>query len=239
MTRTPEVTTMTSDQNPHTARQAPGLPHEWEVSWLPGHILDRNSAITAMVLADIARSGDLRAGHGLWPPIQSWAAELALTGPDAIAASSQPPRGLGPGHERGSGHPDGEGGRLTSQQDITSRSPGSTGRLPSAGPARWTSDSLIHIGGIGKLFTLGRTAAYELTHRPDFPEPVPISSRCHRWWASEIDAFADNLRRQRPDQSGRDGGTQRASKPQTPHLCMTPPRVTGKVRTVRVRGEAS
>ena len=42
-----------------------------------------------------------------------------------------------------------------------------------AGSARWTSDRLISIGDIRKLFKLGRTAAYELTHRPDFPEPVP------------------------------------------------------------------
>jgi hypothetical protein len=131
MTRTPEVTT-TSDQNPHAARQAPGLPHEWEVSWLPGHILDRNSAITVMVLAAIARSGDLREVHRLWPHTQSWAAEFGLTGPDVIAQASQPPRGLEAGQERGSGRPDREGGRLTSQQDITSRSPGSTGRLPRA-----------------------------------------------------------------------------------------------------------
>jgi len=233
---------MTSDQNLHTARQAPGRPHQWEVSWPPGQILDRNTAITAMVLADIAGSGDLREGHRLWPHIQGWAAELGLTGPDAIAQASQPPRGLDPGHERGSGHPDREGGRLTSRQDIISRSPGSTGRngrLPSPGPARWTSDTPISIGDIRKLLKLGRTAAYELTHRPDFPEPVPISSRCHRWWASEAGAFADNLRRQHPDQSGRGGGTQRATKAQTPHLCMPPRRITGNVRTVRARGEAS
>ena len=109
----------------------------------------------------------------------------------------------------------------------------------SAGPARWTSDTPISIGDIRKLFKLGRTTAYELTHRPDFPEPVPISSRCHRLWASEAGAFADKLRRQRPDQSGRSGGTQRATKPQTPHLCMPPHRITGKVRTVRVRREAT
>ena len=43
-------TSMTSTHTGHTARQAPGRPHGWEVSWLPGQILDRNSAITAMVL---------------------------------------------------------------------------------------------------------------------------------------------------------------------------------------------
>ena len=51
MTLTINDTTMTSDQNPHTARQAPGRPHQWEVSWLPGQVLDRNTAITAMTLA--------------------------------------------------------------------------------------------------------------------------------------------------------------------------------------------
>ena len=40
-------TTMTSDHTAHTARQAPGRQHLWEVSWLPGRTLDRNSAITA------------------------------------------------------------------------------------------------------------------------------------------------------------------------------------------------
>ncbi len=35
-----------------TARPAPGRQHQWEVSWLPGQTLDRNTAITAMTLAD-------------------------------------------------------------------------------------------------------------------------------------------------------------------------------------------
>ena len=55
----------------------------WEVSWLPGQTLDRNTAITAMILADTAAKDDLREGHRLWPHIQGWAAELGLTGPDA------------------------------------------------------------------------------------------------------------------------------------------------------------
>ena len=45
---------MTSDQTPHTARPAPGRQHAWQVSWLPGRLLDRNTAITAMILADTA-----------------------------------------------------------------------------------------------------------------------------------------------------------------------------------------
>ena len=54
MTLTINDTTMTSDQTAHTARQAPGRQHGWEVSWLPGRVLDRNTAITAMILADTA-----------------------------------------------------------------------------------------------------------------------------------------------------------------------------------------
>ena len=84
MTLTINDTTMTSDQTAHTARQAPDR-NGWEVSWLPGQILDRNTAITAMILADTTAEHDLHEGHRLWPHIQSWAGELGLTAPDAIA----------------------------------------------------------------------------------------------------------------------------------------------------------
>jgi predicted DNA-binding transcriptional regulator AlpA len=110
-------------------------------------------------------------------------------------------------------------------------------RPATAGPARWTSDRLISIGDIRRLFKLGRTAAYELTHRPEFPDPVPISSRCYRWWASEVDAFADSLRRKRSEQSVR-RGTQRAAKLQAPNPATPPRRITGKVRAARARREA-
>jgi hypothetical protein len=43
--------------------------------------------------------------------------------------------------------------------------------------ARWANDALISIADIRKRFKLGRTAAYELTHRPGFPNPVPIEGR--------------------------------------------------------------
>ena len=84
-------TIMTSDQSTHTAQQLPGSPHEWEVSWLPGRTVDRDTAVTAMILADIAATGDIHPDHRLWPAVQSWSAELGLTGPDAIAQASQPP----------------------------------------------------------------------------------------------------------------------------------------------------
>jgi hypothetical protein len=86
-------TAMSSDRTAHTARQAPGR-GGWEVSWLPGQTLDRNTAITAMVLADTTADQDLHEGHRLWPHIQNWAQELGLTAPGAIAQASRPPADL-------------------------------------------------------------------------------------------------------------------------------------------------
>jgi hypothetical protein len=100
-------TTMTSDQTAHTARHAPDR-NGWEVSWLPGQTLDRNAAITAMVLADTTAEPSLHEGHRLWPHIQSWAAELGLTAPDAIARASQPPGDINRQQEQASRQPDRE-----------------------------------------------------------------------------------------------------------------------------------
>ena len=91
MTLTITDTTMTSDETVHTARPARGGQPGWEVSWLPGQVVDRNSAITAMTLAEIAGKNDLHEGHRLWPHIQGWAAELGLTGSDAVSRVGQPP----------------------------------------------------------------------------------------------------------------------------------------------------
>ena len=104
MTLRIDDTAMSSDRTAHTARQTPGR-GGWEVSWLPGQTLDRNSAITAMILADTTADQQVREGHRLWPHIQGWATELGLTGPDAVAAISQPPADPSREHE-----PD--GGRL-------------------------------------------------------------------------------------------------------------------------------
>jgi hypothetical protein len=93
MTLTINDTAMTSDQTAHTARHTPDR-NGWEVSWLPGQTLDRNTAITAMTIAETAGERDVHEGHRLWPHIQGWAAELGLTGPDAIARASQPPGDL-------------------------------------------------------------------------------------------------------------------------------------------------
>jgi hypothetical protein len=90
MTLTISDTAMTSDRSHCTARHSPDR-NGWEVSWLPGRLLDRNSAIT-MTLADTAAEHDPHDKHPLWPAIESWAEELGLTAPEAIArAASQPP----------------------------------------------------------------------------------------------------------------------------------------------------
>jgi hypothetical protein len=107
MTLTIGDTTMTSDQSAHTARQAPGR-NGWEVSWLPGQRLDRNTAITAMTLAEAAAGTGLNEGHRPWPHIQGWAAELGLTGPEAVAAASQPPSDINRQQDRTDGQPDRE-----------------------------------------------------------------------------------------------------------------------------------
>ena len=82
---------MSSDRSPHTARLAADDGHAWEVSWLPGRHLDRNTATTAMMLADVTGSGKVRAGHWLWPHVSGWAAELALAAPEALDQIAKPP----------------------------------------------------------------------------------------------------------------------------------------------------
>lgn len=102
--------------------------------------------------------------------------------------------------------------------------------------ARWANDALISIADIRKRFKLGRTAAYGLTHRPGFPDPVPISPRCYRWWASEVDAFATSLRREQASQSA--AGSPRKEKPQAPGPA-PPMRITRTFRAARTRRKAS
>jgi hypothetical protein len=104
VTLTINDSSMTSDRTAHTARHAPGR-NGWEVSWLPGQTLDRN---TAMTLADTTAEPGLREGHRLWPFVQSWAAELGLTAPDAIAKTSQPPSDLNRQHDKATRQPDRE-----------------------------------------------------------------------------------------------------------------------------------
>jgi hypothetical protein len=61
----------------------------WRVSWLPDRRLTYNQAVTAMTIAEtVATTPDLHPGHRLWPHLDQWAAELHLSGPDAIAESA-------------------------------------------------------------------------------------------------------------------------------------------------------
>ena len=117
---------------------------------------------------------------------------------------------------------------------------GNRGRLavsPRAGepePADTSSlqaGTLISIREIRALFGLGRTATYELTHRPGFPTPVRISPRCYRWWAAEVAAFTADLRRQ-----ARPGNRQR---PAAPAQSLPALHITGNVRMARRRKEPS
>ena len=94
------------------------------------------------------------------------------------------------------------------------------------------ADRLISVADIRVLFKLGRTAAYELTRRPGFPAAVQVSSRCLRWWASEVDAYAGTLQRAGAQRQTRRAAT-RADEPTG-----VPRRITGTVRAARGRREA-
>jgi predicted DNA-binding transcriptional regulator AlpA len=94
--------------------------------------------------------------------------------------------------------------------------------------------SLITIKEIQKIFCLGRTAAYELTHRPGFPAPVPISQRCYRWWAKEVAAFAAKLREQ-PATTVKIGHRQKEMDQASHSRDAQSLRITGEVRVVRSR----
>jgi len=94
------------------------------------------------------------------------------------------------------------------------------------------TDSLIGIAEIRQLFGLGRTAAYDLTHRPGFPAPVPVSRNAYRWWASEVAAFTAALRAD--SQNSPAVPRRRAQQRTSPHEAADL-RITGKVRAARNR----
>ena len=97
---------------------------------------------------------------------------------------------------------------------------------------RLPADSLISIREIRQLFGLGRTAAYELTHRPGFPAAVPLSAHCYRWWASEVADFAAALRTE--SRNSRSHSRCRAQQ-HALRQDSAPLRITGKVRIARSR----
>ena len=92
-------------------------------------------------------------------------------------------------------------------------------------------DRLIDITDIRALTKLGRTSAYELTRRPEFPSPVPFSPRCYRWWASEVMAFLAALRQ--------DPGKTRPRRPRQAASITARRRITGRVRAARSIKDAS
>jgi len=96
------------------------------------------------------------------------------------------------------------------------------------GQERHDADRLMSVSDIRMLFKLGRTAAYQLTSRPGFPAPVQLSRRCLRWWASEIDAYAETLQREGAQRRTRRTTTRQASSPGA-----QPRRITGTVRAAR------
>lgn len=82
-------TNMGSPDTPHTAT-ATG--EGWQASWLPGRTLTRDQATTAMVIATIAGGRGVGPSEDpIWPHLESWAAELGLSGPDAVVRASEPP----------------------------------------------------------------------------------------------------------------------------------------------------
>ena len=84
---------MRSDVTPHTAELRASRQVTPGVSWLPQRLMDRDAAITAMTLADLV-SADCGIGLAVgprWPKVDDLAAELGLSGPNAVVRASEPP----------------------------------------------------------------------------------------------------------------------------------------------------
>jgi hypothetical protein len=84
-------TSISSDRTGHTARTVPGDGRLWQVSWLPGRCMSRNSAVTAMVLADLTAHGEVNTGHRLRVHVDGLAAELGLTASDVLTRAAGAP----------------------------------------------------------------------------------------------------------------------------------------------------
>lgn len=88
---------MRCDDSKHSARLI-GVEdgwEKWEVTWLPDRVLGRNEAVTAMTIAERVGRG-IEIGDKLWPHLDGWAAELGLSGPDAVVRASLLPGGIDP-----------------------------------------------------------------------------------------------------------------------------------------------
>lgn len=84
---------MTGHNTRHVATWSPDAAADgngaWVVSWLPLRLLTRNQAITAMTIAETVGTTAVDHTHPMWPHLISWAAELDLTGPDAVARATR------------------------------------------------------------------------------------------------------------------------------------------------------
>lgn len=72
----PSNTSITSSVSPHSAWCNDD--GSWTVSWF-GAVADKNKAITAMNLAEIAAEGTSQFERGSWELAQAFAAELGFT----------------------------------------------------------------------------------------------------------------------------------------------------------------
>ena len=91
MTLTINDDDITSDHTPHTARLASGGSEHLGGVLAPRPPPGPEQAITAIVLADLTGPGGIHAGHRHWPNIEGWAAELALTAPEALTQIANSP----------------------------------------------------------------------------------------------------------------------------------------------------
>ena len=86
---------MTSDQTEHWAYRDAMEQSWWWVTWLPkAQVCDRNQAITAMTLCEIAAQMRASGGHHLdhpqWPLFCDLAGELGMAGLDALGMVDKP-----------------------------------------------------------------------------------------------------------------------------------------------------
>lgn len=74
---------ITSTITTHTATR---IPRGWVVTWLGDRTVTGNQAVTAMLLAELAELLDQLDGPAKqeWARVHAWAAELGLTGVDAV-----------------------------------------------------------------------------------------------------------------------------------------------------------
>lgn len=85
-------TEMTSTSTRHTARS---VTNGWVVTWLPGRVLTREQAVTAMTIAEmVTERADILADPSakLWWHMNGWAGELGITGAFAVAEASLSPQ---------------------------------------------------------------------------------------------------------------------------------------------------